>query len=63
MQVNQKLLNLPVCFNSDDFCIEKFSFSAILGFTGLINQVQFHAALTGKDAPAHAGGWNGMMNV
>ncbi len=46
-----------------DFSIEKFSFSAILGFTGLINQVQFHAAVTGKGTPAHAGGWNGMMNV
>lgn len=32
---------------------------AILGFTGLINQVQYHAALTEKGLPSVAGGWNG----
>lgn len=32
--------------------------SAILGFTGLINQVQYHAALTDKPLPSTAGGWN-----
>jgi hypothetical protein len=32
---------------------------AILGFTGLINQVQYHAALTEKGLPtAVIGGWN-----
>jgi hypothetical protein len=29
-----------------------------LGFTGLINQVQYHAAVTDKNIPANAGGWN-----
>ena len=32
---------------------------AILGFTGLINQVQYHAALTDKGLPTNVGGWNG----
>ncbi|CAF1398300.1 unnamed protein product, partial [Didymodactylos carnosus] len=31
--------------------------AAILGFTGLINQVQYHAALT-TNAPTSSGGWN-----
>ena len=33
--------------------------SAILGFTGLINQVQYHAALTDKGLPSINSGWNG----
>jgi len=32
--------------------------AAILGFTGLINQVQYHAAVTDKHIPTNAGGWN-----
>ena len=32
---------------------------AILGFTGLINQVQYHAALTDKSLPSVGAGWNG----
>jgi len=32
--------------------------AAILGFTGLINQVQYHAALTDKGLPSTVGGWN-----
>ncbi|CAF2556774.1 unnamed protein product [Rotaria sp. Silwood2] len=32
--------------------------AAILGFTGLINQVQYHAALTDKGLPSSVGGWN-----
>ncbi|CAF0740553.1 unnamed protein product [Adineta steineri] len=32
--------------------------AAILGFTGLINQVQYHAALNEKGLPSHSGGWN-----
>lgn len=32
--------------------------AAILGFTGLINQVQYHAALTDKPLPSTSGGWN-----
>ncbi len=36
-----------------------FNFIAILGFTGLINQVQYHAALTDKGLPSTVGGWNG----
>jgi len=32
--------------------------AAILGFTGLINQVQYHAALTDKGLPSTSGGWN-----
>ncbi|CAF3925133.1 unnamed protein product, partial [Rotaria magnacalcarata] len=32
--------------------------AAILGFTGLINQVQYHAALTDKGLPSNSGGWN-----
>ncbi|CAF5048104.1 unnamed protein product, partial [Rotaria magnacalcarata] len=30
--------------------------AAILGFTGLINQVQYHAALTDKGLPSNSGG-------
>ena len=37
-------------------------FLAILGFTGLINQVQYHAALTDKGLPSNVGGWNGKIN-
>jgi hypothetical protein len=36
---------------------------AILGFTGLINQVQYHAALTDKNIPSMGGGWNGMTKA
>jgi tropomodulin len=36
--------------------------AAILGFTGLINQVQYHAAVLDKISSANAGGWNGRMN-
>ncbi|CAF5075901.1 unnamed protein product, partial [Rotaria magnacalcarata] len=32
--------------------------AAILGFTGLINQVQYHAAVTDKPISTNAGGWN-----
>ncbi|CAF1164768.1 unnamed protein product [Rotaria sordida] len=32
--------------------------AAILGFTGLINQVQYHAAVTDKPVSTSAGGWN-----
>ncbi|CAF1198026.1 unnamed protein product [Rotaria sp. Silwood1] len=32
--------------------------AAILGFTGLINQVQYHAAVTDKPVSTNAGGWN-----
>ncbi|CAF2989839.1 unnamed protein product [Rotaria socialis] len=32
--------------------------AAILGFTGLINQVQYHAAVTDKPTSTNAGGWN-----
>jgi hypothetical protein len=35
---------------------------AILGFTGLINQVQFHAAVADKGLSLNAGGWNGKKN-
>jgi tropomodulin len=34
---------------------------AILGFTGLINQVQYHAAVADKSIPTNAGGWNGRL--
>ena len=38
------------------------SFVAILGFTGLINQVQFHAVSTSDKASLNnAGGWNGRI--
>ena len=37
--------------------------AAILGFTGLINQVQYHAALTDKSLPSTAGGWNGKIQT
>lgn len=36
-----------------------FLVSAILGFTGLINQVQYHAAVTEKNIPSTTGSWNG----
>jgi tropomodulin len=45
------------------FFILNFYFLAILGFTGLINQVQYHAAVTDKGAPVNSGGWNGMINM
>ncbi|CAF2500922.1 unnamed protein product [Rotaria sp. Silwood2] len=32
--------------------------AAILGFTGLINQVQYHAAVTDKPISTNAAGWN-----
>jgi hypothetical protein len=61
MQMNQKLSNLPVCYYQIQ--INRHSYidfiSAILGFTGLINQVQYHAALTDKGLPSSVGGWNG----
>lgn len=34
--------------------------TAILGFTGLINQVQYHAAVMDKISSINSGGWNGM---
>jgi hypothetical protein len=39
-----------------------FLCTAILGFTGLINQVQYHAAVADKGQSTNSGGWNGMMN-
>jgi hypothetical protein len=39
-----------------------FLFSAILGFTGLINQVQYHAAIADKISSVNSGGWNSTMN-
>lgn len=41
--------------------------AAILGFTGLINQVQYHAAVMDKDfsstnANSSTGGWNGALD-
>ena len=63
MQMKQKLLNLLVGFLFKNFYFYlNFILLAILGFTGLINQVQYHAAVTDKDIPANAGGWNGRMN-
>jgi tropomodulin len=32
--------------------------AALLGFTGLINQVQYHAAVMDKSSSANTGGWN-----
>ena len=37
-------------------------FAAILGFTGLINQVQYHAALNEKGLPTVSAGWNGRIS-
>ena len=36
--------------------------AAILGFTGLINQVQYHAVIAEKGLSSNAGGWNCMRD-
>lgn len=59
MQMNRKLSNLPVSDHHHSKQHDNHFISAILGFTGLINQVQYHAALTDKGLPSSVGGWNG----
>ena len=64
MPANQKSSSLRVCIAftpcmSIHLCDR---FAAILGFTGLINQVQYHAALTEKGLPTVSAGWNGRIS-
>lgn len=59
MQTNPKLSNSLVGELCSICTLKIPFFAAILGFTGLINQVQYHAAVMDKASGNNAGGWNG----